>query len=178
MRWYRIAYLEVQVVLAFTVELGRGNIHGDLDLAGVTSLLDGIGDEVKGLLGGLDIGSDTTLVSDIAGGLSIPLLGQGLENLVHLGTLTHSFREGRGGAGDDHELLEGKATTSVGSYSTMNQQPEKNGASEAWRRKRLTSVNDVHERNRENIGLLGTRKVRDVSVEGDALENRAKEVMS
>jgi hypothetical protein len=47
---------------------------------------------------------------------------------------------------DDHELLEGKTATSVGA-----------------------TVEDVHEGNGEDVGLLGTGKVGDVSVEGDTL---------
>lgn len=48
--------------------------------------------------------------------------------------------------GDDHELLESQAATSVG-----------------------TAVQDVLEGNREDVGLLGASKVGDVSVERDAL---------
>jgi hypothetical protein len=33
----------------------------------------------------------------------------------------------------------------------------------------LTSIKDVHKRNRENIGLLGTSKVRNVSIERNTL---------
>lgn len=47
---------------------------------------------------------------------------------------------------DDHEFLEGKTATSVG-----------------------TTVQDVLERNGENIWLLGSGKVGNVSVERDAL---------
>ena len=47
---------------------------------------------------------------------------------------------------DDHELLEGKTATSVGA-----------------------TVEDVHEGNGEDVGLLGAGKVGDVSVEGDTL---------
>lgn len=48
--------------------------------------------------------------------------------------------------GDDHELLESQAATSVG-----------------------TAIQDVLEGNREDVGLLGASKVGDVSVERDAL---------
>ena len=47
---------------------------------------------------------------------------------------------------DDHELLESKTATSVGA-----------------------TVEDVHEGNGEDVGLLGASEVGDVSVEGDTL---------
>lgn len=65
-----------------------------MDLAGVASLLNGLGDEVKSLLCGLDIGSNTTLVTDVTGGLAILLLGQSLELVVDLSTLAETLREG------------------------------------------------------------------------------------
>jgi len=48
--------------------------------------------------------------------------------------------------GDNHELLEGKTATGVGA-----------------------TVDDVHEGNGKNVGLLGAGKVADVSVERDTL---------
>jgi hypothetical protein len=48
--------------------------------------------------------------------------------------------------GDDHELLEGKTATGVGA-----------------------TVDDVHEGNGKNVGLLGAGKVADVGVERDTL---------
>ena len=95
-----VGVLEVQVVLLLLdlVELAGGNIHGDVDLAGVTSLLDGLGDQVQSLLGSLNIGSDTTLVTDVTSGLAVLLLGKGLELLVDLSTLAETLGEGGGGA--------------------------------------------------------------------------------
>ena len=58
---------------------------------------------------------------------------------------TAKFRE-ESLLGNDHELLEGQATTSV-----------------------ATTIQNVHERHRENIGLLSSSKIRDVSVERNAL---------
>ena len=89
--------LEVQVVLLLLslVELAGGNVHGDLDLTGVAGLLDGLGDEVKGLIGGLDVGGDTALVTDVASGVTVLLLGKSLELVVDLGTLAHGLGEGR-----------------------------------------------------------------------------------
>ena len=90
-----VGVLEVKIVLLLLdlVEFAGGNVHGDLDLASVTDLLDGIGDEVKSLDGSLDIGSNTTLVTDIAGGLAITLLGKTLEGLVDLSTLAEGLGE-------------------------------------------------------------------------------------
>jgi hypothetical protein len=96
-----VGVLEVKVVLLLVgfVELGGGNVHGDLDLASVASLLNGVGDEVKSLLSGLNVGSDATLVTDVAGRLAVPLLGEGLQLLVDLSTLAHGLGEGGSSAG-------------------------------------------------------------------------------
>src|SRR5690242_15417079 len=92
-----LGVLEVEVVLLLLglVELAGGNVHSDLDLASVASSLDGLGDEVESLLGGLNIGSNTTLVTNVAGRLAVLLLGEGLELLVDFGTLAHGLGESR-----------------------------------------------------------------------------------
>lgn len=170
-----VGVLEVQIVLLGVglVELAGGNIHGDGDLAGVAGLLDGLGDEVKSLLSSLDIGSDTTLVTNVTSGLAVLLLGQSLQLLVDLSTLTETLGERLGGAvnsvsfhfpfysrvysacfiwgkkdllRDNHELLEGQTATGVGA-----------------------TVQDVLEGNGEDVGLLGTGKVGNVNVERDTL---------
>jgi len=61
----------------------------------VAGLLDGGGDELESLLGGLDVRCDTTLVTDVAGGLAVLLLGERLELLVDLSTLAEGLGEGR-----------------------------------------------------------------------------------
>ena len=61
-----MAHLEVEVVLAVLVELGRGDVETDLDLASVAGLLDGLGKELKGLLGTGDVGGESALVTDVA----------------------------------------------------------------------------------------------------------------
>lgn len=168
-----VGVLEVQVVLLGVglVELAGGNIHGDGDLASVAGLLDGLGDEVKSLLGSLNIGSDTTLVTNVTSGLAVLLLGQSLQLLVDLSTLTETLGERLGSAvnsvsfhfhfhsrvgspalsgknllRDNHELLEGQTATGVGA-----------------------TVQDVLEGNGEDVGLLGTGKVGNVDVERDTL---------
>ena len=112
-----VGVLEVEIVLLgiLLVELARGNVHGNLHGAGVSSLLDGLGDEVQSLLGGLDIGGDATLVTDVASRLAVLLLGEALEVVVNLGTLAEGLRERGSLAGNDHELLESQTATSVGS---------------------------------------------------------------
>lgn len=60
-------HLEVKVVLALLVELGRSNVKTDLDLAGVTSLLDGLGKELKRLLSTGDVRGETTLITNVGG---------------------------------------------------------------------------------------------------------------
>lgn len=143
-----VGVLEVEVVLLGVglVELGRGNVHGDVHPALVTGDLDGLGDELESLLGGLNVRGNSTLVTDVAGRLAVLLLGKSLELLVALGTPAHGLGEGRSVRWDNHELLEGETATGVG-----------------------TTVQDVHERNGKNVRLLGAGKVRDVSVERDTL---------
>ena len=63
----RVGVLEVEVVLAILVELGRGNVESDLDLALVAGLLDSFGKELKGLLSTRDVGSEATLITDVDG---------------------------------------------------------------------------------------------------------------
>ncbi|KAI6759168.1 hypothetical protein HG531_013929 [Fusarium graminearum] len=142
-----LGVLEVEIVLllGLLVELTGGDVHGNLHLAGVASLLNGVGDELESLLSSLDIRGNTTLVTDVAGGLAVSLLGKTLKSLVDLSTLAESLRE-RHVRRDNHELLEGEAATSVG-----------------------TTVEDVHEGNGEDIGLLGSGEVGDVSVQRNAL---------
>ena len=60
-----VGVLEVKVVLAVLVELGGRDVEGDLDLALVAGLLDGLGQELEGLLGTRDVGREATLVTDI-----------------------------------------------------------------------------------------------------------------
>jgi hypothetical protein len=73
--------VETQHALAILVELRGSNIHGNLDLIGIASLSNRIGDEVKALLGGLNVKDDTTLVTDLTSRLSALLLGKGLEDV-------------------------------------------------------------------------------------------------
>lgn len=140
------AHLEVKVVLAVLEELRGSNIKTDLDLASVTSLLDGLGKEVEGLLSTRDIGGETTLVTDV-GRVNTVLLGDDLlQGVVGLRTHLHGLSEAGSTSGEKHELLEGKGITSVG-----------------------TTVDDVEGRNGEDVRLRDTGELGEVSIERDAL---------
>ena len=62
-----VGVLEVEVVLAVLVELGRSDIEGDLDAALVAGLLDGLSQELEGLLSTGDVGGETSLITDVDG---------------------------------------------------------------------------------------------------------------
>jgi hypothetical protein len=143
-----VGVLEVKIVLlgVFLVELTGRNVHGDLNLASVAGRLDSLSDEIQSLRRALDIRSNTTLVTDVACGLAVLLLGQRLQLLVHLSTLAHGLGESRSRRWDDHELLKGQSTSGV-----------------------RATVQDVHEGDWEDIRLLGAREVRDVGIERDTL---------
>jgi len=183
--WVAVWVLEVQIVLLdiLLVELAGSNIHSNVDLASVTSLLNGLGDELKSLLSSLNIWCDTTLVSDVASGLSVLLLCKTLEDLVNLSTLAKGLSEGWGRARkvssrsvfwstrgnarvnlrrNDHELLESKTSTGMGSIFC---QPATRNLSFIC----IPSVENVHEWDRENVRLLGTGKVGNVGVEWNLL---------
>ena len=87
--------LEVQVVLLGVglVELAGGNVKSDVNLAGVAGLLDGLGDQVESLLGSLNVGGNTTLVTNVTSRLAVLLLGQSLELVVDLSTLAEGLGE-------------------------------------------------------------------------------------
>ncbi len=63
----RVGVFEVQVVLALLVELGRRDIKSNLDLALVSSLLDGLGEKFEGLFGSGDVGCKSTFVTNVDG---------------------------------------------------------------------------------------------------------------
>lgn len=163
-----VGVLEVQIVLLLLglVELAGCNIHGDVDLSGITGLLNGLGDQVESFFGSLDIGGNTTLISDVSSRLSVLLLGQCLELVVNFSTLSEALGEGWCGTmvvsdncsysiessivlgllWDNHEFLEGEAATGVGS-----------------------TIEDVLEGNWEHERLLRSCEIGDVSVERDTL---------
>lgn len=143
-----VGVLEVKVVLVglLVVELGRSGINGDLDLAGVTSGGNGLGDEVKSLLGSLNIGGNTTLVTDVAGGGTVLLLGELLELVVDLGSGSERLGEGGELGGSNHELLDSESASGV-----------------------RTTVQNVKEGNGEHVGLGGRSQRGNVLVERDTL---------
>jgi hypothetical protein len=64
-------------------ELRGSNVHGNLELIGLASLSKGIGDEVKGLLGGLNVRGDTTLITDVTSRLVV-LFGVSLQRIAEV----------------------------------------------------------------------------------------------
>lgn len=142
-----VRVLEVQVVLAVLEELGGGNVQSDANLALVTSLVNGRDNQVQGLLGGVKVRSDTTLVTDVTSGQTVLLLGQGLQGVVDLRAVSHGLGEGRSASWGNHEFLESQGATGVGA-----------------------TVQDVLERNRQDeLVLLGAGDVSEVLEQGDTL---------
>lgn len=142
----RVGVLEVKVVLAVLVELGRGNVKTNLDLASVAGSLDGLGEELESLLGTRDVRSEATLVTDVDGVNAVLLDDDLLEDVVGLGTDLHGLSESGSASGKEHELLEGKSVSSV-----------------------RAAVDDVERGAGEDVGLLDASERGNVGVEGKAL---------
>ena len=96
-------------------EFRSGNIHGDANLASVASGFNGSDNEVEGVRVDENVGSESTLVTDVGGVLAELLLGQSLEVVVGFGTHSHGFGERSGSVGEEHELLHGELVASMGS---------------------------------------------------------------
>mmetsp|Transcript_39114 Transcript_39114/g.92556 ORF Transcript_39114/g.92556 Transcript_39114/m.92556 type:complete len:501 (+) Transcript_39114:284-1786(+) len=137
--------LEVKVVLAVLAELRGGNVHADLDLAGVTRVGDGLHEKVEPLLVLLDVGGEAALVADVARVHAVLLLDHSLQRVVHLNRHADGLLERLGADRADHELLHGEAVAGVGA-----------------------TVDHVHPGDRHDH-LLHTSEVGEVLVEGDAL---------
>ena len=163
LRGVRVGVLEVEVVLAVLVELGRGHVERDLDLALVAGLLDGLREELKRLVGARDVRGEATLVTNVDSCKKYQLLQPRgsthvrtidavlgaddlLEGVVSLGTNLHGLREASGASGEEHELLERELVAGVGA-----------------------TVDDVEAGSGEDEGGLDTGEVSEVLVEGNAL---------
>ncbi|ANB13625.1 hypothetical protein AWJ20_1924 [Sugiyamaella lignohabitans] len=148
LRLVRLGVLEVQVVLLgiLVVELGRSSINGNADLTSVTSSLDSSDNEVKSLVSVLNIRSNTTLITNVTSRSTILLLGQALELLVDLRASSKGIGERGESSRSNHELLDGQSTTGV-----------------------RTTVDDVLERNWQNVRSRGTSNLSDVLVKRNAL---------
>lgn len=114
----RVGVLEVEIVLAVVEELGGSNIHTNLDLVSVTGLGNGSLQELKTLGVVLNVGGESTLVTDVGGILTVLGLDDRLEGVVDLGTDLHGLGKGLGTSGQDHELLHGELVAGVG--ATVN----------------------------------------------------------
>merc|ERR1719282_839416 len=98
--------LEIEVVFLFLcVELGSGNIHGNLNLTSVASLFDRFNDEVESLSVGENVRGEAAFVPNVACILAIFLLDDILQVVVDLGTHFHGFCETGCPDGQNHELL-------------------------------------------------------------------------
>lgn len=62
-----VGVLEIEVVFAIFVELGRRDVECDLDLALVAGFLDGFLEELERFLSARNVGCETTLVTDVDG---------------------------------------------------------------------------------------------------------------
>mmetsp|Transcript_36428 Transcript_36428/g.104772 ORF Transcript_36428/g.104772 Transcript_36428/m.104772 type:complete len:338 (-) Transcript_36428:138-1151(-) len=132
-RGVRVVELEAQVVglVVGVPELGGGDVHGQLDLAGVARILDGIHERLQALVVVLDVGCEAALVTNGRGVLAVPRLYDVFQRVVHLGTDLQGLLEGLGASGGDHELLHGQLVARV-----------------------LSAVDDVHHRH-GHLVLLG-----------------------
>lgn len=158
----RVLEVEVIFLLVGLVELARGDVQGDLDLAGISGLFNGVGDQVESLFGGLDVGCNTSLIPNVAGRLAVLGLGEGFQFVIYLRTLAQGLGERRGGTmeisidnpwmdvgalpWDNHKFLKSQTATSMG-----------------------PTIKHILERNGEDIWLLSAGKVGNVGVEGDTL---------
>ena len=61
-----MTYLEVEVVFAVLVEFRRSAVDSNLDFAGVSSLLDSLGQELERVFGTFDVGRKSSLVTDVS----------------------------------------------------------------------------------------------------------------
>ena len=65
LRGVRVGVLEVEVVLSILVKLGGGNVESDLDLSLIAGFLDGLAEELKGLVCTRHVGGESTLITDV-----------------------------------------------------------------------------------------------------------------
>jgi hypothetical protein len=142
----RVRVLEIKIVLVILEEFRGSDIHTNLDLTSVTSLLNGFNKEIKTFLILLDVGSETTFITNVGSIETILGLDDTLEVVVDFGTDLHGFLEGLGTSGKNHEFLHGELVTSM-----------------------RTTVDDIEGRDGEDKRLLGTGKVGKVDVERDTL---------
>ena len=103
-----LAGLGLDIALLLLVPpLGGGGVDGDLEvLTGlVAGLLDGLHDDLQGILVLLQVGGVAALVAHAGGGGAVLLQGV-LQSVEHLSAHAQSLMEARGAHGHDHELLD------------------------------------------------------------------------
>ena len=135
--------LEDVVLLLLHVELGGGDVEGEVDVLAelVAGVLDGEGDGIEGRLGGLELRGEAAFVTD--GGGEALFLQDLLEGVEDFAAHAQAFGEGRGAEGHDHEFLEVDRGIGV-----------------------RAAVHDVHHRNGEDLGVRPAEVLVERDVEG------------
>jgi len=100
-------------VAVICVELAGGDVHADLDLAGVAGLVDGGGAEGEALHVVEDVGREAALVAHVARVLPVPALDHALQRVVDLGAHLHGLAEAVRARRQQHELLHGQRVARV-----------------------------------------------------------------
>lgn len=90
---FRVFEVKVVFLLVALVKFAGCDIKSNLHATSVSSLLNGLGDEVKSFFSSLDIRSNTTLITNVSGRLAVLLLGKSLKLVVNLSTLAKGLRE-------------------------------------------------------------------------------------
>lgn len=65
LRGVRIGILEIEIIFAILVELGRGNIKSDLDLSLITRLLDRLAKELKRFFRTRYVGGESSFITNV-----------------------------------------------------------------------------------------------------------------
>ena len=102
------ALLLTQVVVSSlrVVELASSSIKSNINLAGMSSISDGLLDELKSVIFITDLGcAESSLVTNVGGSLSVLLLQQSMQGVVGLSSVSKGFLERVGSSREYHELL-------------------------------------------------------------------------
>ena len=157
-----VRVLEVQIVLAVLIKFGGSDVKGNFNFPFIAGFFDGFRQEFKRLIGTRNIGSKTTLITNIYSYFELTLsfldirylptvnaiLGTNdlLESVISLCSDLKGFREGGCTGRKKHKFLEGKLVTGM-----------------------RATIDNVEGRSRKNVGRLDSRKLGKVLVEGNTL---------
>jgi len=116
LRGIGIGVLKVEIVLALValVKLRGGDIESDLDLALVTSLLDGLAEELKRFICARHVWGKSSLIANIDSVDSVFVTDNFFQGVVSLSTNPHGLSEGGSSNWKQHELLEGEFVSGMG----------------------------------------------------------------